>query len=75
LGVSVSRRRGSLPLADPSEVWRYDRVVSADPLKSALEEIAATLDDDLQPLIAALLKDEPLEEAWEAAIQGILDAT
>jgi hypothetical protein len=47
--------------------------MSADPLKSSLEEIAPKLDPGLEPLFAALRTDEPVEEAWEALLQEILD--
>ena len=51
----------------------YDWRMSADPLKSALEAIAPKLDPGLEPLFAALHTDEPVEEAWEALLQEILD--
>jgi hypothetical protein len=51
----------------------YDWRMSVDPLKSALEEIAPKLDPGLEPLFAALRTDEPVEEAWEALLQEILD--
>jgi hypothetical protein len=47
--------------------------VTADPLKSALEEITPKLDSGLQPLGAALLAEEPVEDAWAALLQEILD--
>lgn len=47
--------------------------MSTDPLKSALEEIAPKLDPGLEPLFVALRTDEPVEEAWEALLQEILD--
>ncbi len=47
--------------------------MSSDPLKSALEEIAAKLDPDLLPLTQALSADEPVEEAWAAMLKEILD--
>jgi hypothetical protein len=48
-------------------------VVNADPLKDALEEIGPKLDLELQPLVAALLADKPVEEGWQALLQEILD--
>ena len=48
-------------------------MVSADPLKSALEEIAPKLHPDLEPVIAALQADEPVEHAWEILLREILD--
>lgn len=51
----------------------YDLRMSSDPLKSALEEIAAKLDPDLLPLTQALSADEPVEEAWAAMLKEILD--
>jgi hypothetical protein len=47
--------------------------VSADPLKSSLEAIAPRLDADLEPLMRALQDGEPVEDAWEALLQEILD--
>lgn len=44
-----------------------------DPLKSALDEIASKMDAETQPLIAALLSDESVEDAWEAGLKGLLD--
>jgi hypothetical protein len=52
---------------------RYDQIVAADPLKSALEELTPGLDPELKPLAAALLGDEPVEDAWAALLQEILD--
>ena len=51
----------------------YDRRVIVDPLKSALEEIAPKLDAELQSLVAALLANEQLEDAWQALLQEVLD--
>jgi hypothetical protein len=48
--------------------------VIEDPLKGALEEIAPKLDSGLDPLAAALLAEEPVEDAWAALLQEILDA-
>lgn len=45
-----------------------------DPLKGALEEIAPKLDPGLEPLAAALLAEEPVEDAWAGLLQEILDA-
>lgn len=47
--------------------------MSADPLKSALEEIAADLEPGLEPIMAALQADESLEDAWETLLQEVLD--
>ena len=47
--------------------------MSVDPLKSALEEIEPKLDRELEPLVASLLADEPVEDAWQALLQEILD--
>jgi hypothetical protein len=47
--------------------------VNADPLKSALEEIAPRLDAEVQPLVTALLADEPVEDAWQVLLKEILD--
>ena len=51
----------------------YDRRVIVDPLKSALEEIAPKLDAELQSLVAALLANQQLEDAWQALLQEVLD--
>ena len=51
----------------------YDRWVSADPLKSALEEIAPRLDTDLEPLMKALQGEGSVEEAWEVLLQETLN--
>lgn len=48
--------------------------MSADPLKSSLEEIAPRLDAELEPLVKALQANESVEDAWEALLQEILDA-
>ncbi len=47
--------------------------MSADPLKSALEEIATDLDPGLEPVMAALRADESVEDAWESLLRGIID--
>jgi hypothetical protein len=47
--------------------------VSSDPLKSALEEIGAQLDPELEPIMAALQEDGSLEDAWETLLQEVLD--
>jgi hypothetical protein len=47
--------------------------VTADPLKSALEDIAPKLDAEVQPLVAALLADDAVDQAWEVLLQGVLD--
>jgi hypothetical protein len=47
--------------------------MSADPLKSALEEIAPKLEAELQPLLAALLADEQIEDAWQTLLQETPD--
>jgi hypothetical protein len=52
---------------------RYDQRVTEDPLRSALEDIAPKLDADLKPLVAALLADDPVEDAWAALLQEVLD--
>lgn len=52
----------------------YDQPVIEDPLKGALEEIAPKLDPELEPLAAALLSEEPVEDAWADLLQEILDA-
>jgi hypothetical protein len=52
----------------------YDRPVIEDPLKDALGEIAPKLDPGLEPLAAALLAEEPIEDAWARLLQEILDA-
>jgi hypothetical protein len=49
--------------------------VIEDPLKGALEEIAPKLDPELEPLAAALLAEESVEDAWAGLLQEILDAT
>jgi len=71
---SRSRKIGSssAPILDPRR--GYDRLVIEDPLKGALEEIAPKLDPGLDPLAAALLAEEPVEDAWAALLQEILDA-
>ena len=51
----------------------YHRRVTTDPLKSAVEDIAPRLDAELQPVVAALLADQPVEDAWEILLQEILD--
>jgi hypothetical protein len=48
-------------------------VSTDDPLKSALEEIGPRLDSALQPLVAALIADQPVEESWQSMLQEILD--
>lgn len=48
--------------------------VTEDPLKGALGEIAPKLDPGLEPLAAALLAEEPVEDAWAGLLQEILDA-
>jgi len=48
--------------------------VIEDPLKDALEEIAPKLDPRLEPLAAALLAEEPIDDAWGGLLQEILDA-
>jgi len=48
--------------------------VIEDPLKGALDEIAPKLDSGLDPLAAALLAEGPVEDAWAALLQEILDA-
>jgi hypothetical protein len=67
-------RFGSLsaPMLDPQR--GYDQPVIEDPLKGALEEIAPKLDPELEPLAAALLSEEPVEDAWAELLQEILDA-
>lgn len=60
------------PILDPQR--GYDRPVIEDPLKGALEEIAPKLDPGLEPLAAALLAEEPVEDAWAGLLQEILDA-
>lgn len=47
--------------------------VSADPLKSALEEIAPRLDAELEPLMKALQAEESVEDAWAALLQETLN--
>jgi hypothetical protein len=47
--------------------------VTADPLREALEEIEPTLDPEVQPLVAALLANEPVENSWQAILQEIFD--
>jgi hypothetical protein len=47
--------------------------MSVDPLISALEEIAPKLIPELEPVMAALRAGEPVEDAWEALLQEILD--
>jgi hypothetical protein len=61
-----------VPSTDPRR--EYDRWVSADPLKSSLEEIAPRLDAELEPLMKALQAEESVEDAWEVLLQEILDA-
>lgn len=61
------------PLRYPTQRG-YDQPVIDDPLKSALEEIAPKLDPGLEPLAAALLAEEPVEDAWAGLLQEILDA-
>ncbi len=51
----------------------YDRCMSVDPLKSALEEIAPQLDVEMQPIIVALLAGEQVEDAWQTLLQEVLD--
>ena len=66
---------GAYPLTALLDPQRgYDRLVIEDPLKSALEEIAPKLDPGLDPLAAALLAEEPVEDAWAGLLQEILDA-
>ncbi|MGD9735180.1 MAG: hypothetical protein AB7V58_06155 [Solirubrobacterales bacterium] len=48
--------------------------MTEDPLKGALGEIAPKLDPGLEPLAAALLAEEPVEDAWAGLLQEILDA-
>jgi hypothetical protein len=40
---------------------------------SALEEIAPKLNPELERVMAALRAGEPVEDAWEALLQEILD--
>jgi hypothetical protein len=47
--------------------------MSADPLKSALAEIATGLEPGLEPVMAALQEDEPVEDAWEKLLCEVLD--
>jgi hypothetical protein len=47
--------------------------VGPDPLSAALEAIRPKLDKELDPLIAALLANEPIEQAWQALLQETLD--
>jgi hypothetical protein len=66
------RKLTSTPVLDPQR--GYDQPVIEDPLKGALEEIAPKLDPELEPLAAALLAEEPIEDAWAGLLQEILDA-
>jgi hypothetical protein len=71
----VASSQGRLPCVPVFDLWRgYDRAVIEDPLKSALEEITPKLDPGLEPLAAALLAEEPVEDAWATLLQEILDA-
>ncbi len=47
--------------------------MNADPLKSALEEIAPELDSGIESVMAALQANEPVEDAWEGLVQDVLD--
>lgn len=47
--------------------------MSDDPLKNALDEISADLDERFQPIVAALKSGSSVEEAWETLLQEILD--
>lgn len=68
-----SQSECSDPRARPCRCRATILAVSADPLKSALEEIAPKLDPDLGPVLAALQADEPVEHAWETLLKAILD--
>lgn len=71
----VASSQGRLPYVPVFDPWHgYDRAVIEDPLKSALEEITPKLDPGLEPLAAALLAEEPVEDAWATLLQEILDA-
>jgi hypothetical protein len=48
--------------------------MEADPLQQSLAEIRPKLHPDIQPLVDAILADEPLEDAWKLLLQGVLDA-
>jgi hypothetical protein len=46
--------------------------MDADPLKSALNEIAPTLDPEMQALLTTLIAEESVEDAWQALVQEVL---
>lgn len=48
--------------------------MQTDPLKSALSEISAKLDDEIRPVVTALLMGESVEESWETLLKEVLDA-
>ncbi|HKP91204.1 MAG TPA: hypothetical protein VJT75_14665 [Thermoleophilaceae bacterium] len=47
--------------------------MESDPLTETIEEIRPTLEPALDPLVQALLTAEPIEDAWQALLQGVLD--
>jgi hypothetical protein len=66
-------RRLGLVASESGRPRGYDPCMSVDPLISALEEIAPKLIPELEPVMAALRAGEPVEDAWEALLQEILD--
>jgi hypothetical protein len=65
--------RLGLAASDSGRLRGYDPCMSVDPLISALEEVAPKLNPELERVMAALRAGEPVEDAWEALLQEILD--